>query len=36
MNFIKGALAFKSSLTRFNEEEPLGKLSLARIFHKFL
>ena len=28
MNFIKGALAFKSRLTRFNEEEPLGKLSL--------
>jgi hypothetical protein len=28
MNFIKGALAFKGKLTRFNEEEPLGKLSL--------
>ena len=28
MNFIKGALAFKGRLTRFNEEEPLGKLSL--------
>ena len=28
MNFIKGALTFKDRLTRFNEEEPLGKLSL--------
>ena len=28
MNFIRGALAFKGRLTRFNEEEPLGKLSL--------
>ena len=28
MNFIKRALAFKGRLTRFNEEEPLGKLSL--------
>jgi hypothetical protein len=28
MNFIKGALAFKGKLTRFNEEEPLGKMSL--------
>jgi len=28
MNFIKGALAFKGRLTQFNEEEPLGKLSL--------
>lgn len=29
MNFIKGALDFKGRLTRFNEEEPLGKLSLV-------
>ncbi|MCD4832037.1 MAG: hypothetical protein K8R02_09605 [Anaerohalosphaeraceae bacterium] len=29
MNFIKSALAFKSRLTRFNEEQPLGKLSLT-------
>jgi hypothetical protein len=28
MNFIKGVLAFKGRMTRFNEEEPLGKLSL--------
>lgn len=28
MNFIKSVLAFKSRLTRFNEEEPLSKLSL--------
>jgi hypothetical protein len=28
MNFIKGALTFKGKLTRFNEEEPLGKMSL--------
>jgi len=28
MNFIKRTLAFKNSLTRFNEEEPLSKLSL--------
>ena len=29
MNFIKSALAFKGRLTQFNEEEPLGKLSLV-------
>ncbi|MHC4216288.1 MAG: zinc ribbon domain-containing protein [Planctomycetota bacterium] len=29
MGFIKSALAFKGRLTRFNEEEPLSKLSLV-------